>query len=84
MKVPQHIHDGLIAWVMDGRPTGGFLKAVLENDLFLAITKADKINCAALKEICLWIYWEAPSPCSGSKSDVIIWADKGGLNASNN
>lgn len=41
-------------------PTGGFLQAVLENDLMQAFHRADEENCEALFHICAYIYNELP------------------------
>ena len=49
---------------------GGFLYAVLTNDLFGAISRADIANGDAIRDICLYIYNELPADCWGSR-DVV-------------
>jgi len=49
---------------------GGFLTAVLSNDLFGAVTRADRENKLALSEICQYIYNEVPSNAWGSSDAV--------------
>jgi hypothetical protein len=68
---------GLRDYVEKRVPTGGFLRAVLESDLFGALGKADLSNRAAIYPICELIYNELPAPCFGSKERVAAWL-KGG------
>ena len=56
-----------------GRPTGDFVKACLENNLSEALARADDTNILVLREIMMYIYWEVPSPCWGSKEQVADW-----------
>lgn len=58
-------------------PTGGFLQAVLENDLMEAFARADETSRANLFEIVCFVYNELPSNCYGSKDKVREWL--GGL-----
>lgn len=72
-KVPEHIHDALVSWVEERNPPGGFLQAVLCNDLKEAFVRADETNRNALFEIVTWLYNEAPSSCWGSPECVHGW-----------
>ena len=54
----------------DRQPVGGFLTAVLENDLMQAFGQADQYNLAALKEILIYVRWEIPASCWGSPEKV--------------
>lgn len=80
-KVRGHILDSLDAWAKEGRPTGGFLKAVLENDLKGALGKADLENRRAIFEIVKYIYNELPIECWGNEDKVKRWQglNNGGL-----
>jgi hypothetical protein len=49
--VPGALHDGLIRWVEEGILPGSFLRAVIQNQLDLAILRADGINRSRLHEI---------------------------------
>ena len=42
--VPSHMHEGIVAYIETGRPVGGFLTALLSNDLMGALGKADLQN----------------------------------------
>ena len=52
---------------------GGFLSAVLCNDLSRACGNADHINRYRLFDIVSWIYNEAPSTCWGSERKFNAW-----------
>ena len=57
-------------------PTGGFLRAVLANDLFEAIGRADLQNRYDIFEICSYVYNKIPSTCWGSYDTVEAWLAK--------
>ena len=56
---------------------GGFVRAVLENDLKGAFGKADAYNRERMFEIVKYCYNEIPATCWGSKEAVDNWL-KGG------
>lgn len=72
----EHIKQSLKGYVNDRIETGSFLRAVLENDLFGAMGRADNENKYRINEICLFIYNELPSNCWGSKEKVNNWLNK--------
>lgn len=72
-KVPQHLREGLFAYVIDGRPTGDFLAAVLANDLRDAFARADDRSLAGLRAIIHALYMAAPALCHGSREKVAQW-----------
>ena len=74
--VPQHLIDSLYRYANEGYETGGFLKAVLANDLMEAINRADHESLPQLKAICQFIYNELPAPCHGSYAKVAEWLDR--------
>ena len=59
--------------------TGGFLRAVLENDLMEAVGRADEINQQDLFDICGYVYNDMPAICHGSPEKVQAWLDAGKL-----
>lgn len=61
------------SYINDKVPPASFLKAVYENNLMMAVTKADLDNLRDLKEIVCYIYNEAPSVCWGSPAKVAAW-----------
>lgn len=64
------IKESLNRYAKDRIPPGGFLTAVLENDLMGAIGSADHINRQRLHEICKYVYNELPSSIWGSREKV--------------
>jgi len=72
----QNIKYALKRYVEDRIPTGGFLRAVLENDLLNAITRADDENVKRIREIVQYIYWELPSNCWGTPQRVFAWLER--------
>ena len=73
--VPSHTIDPLLRYIMDGLEPGGFLMAVLSNDLMEACGRADEMNGRYLKAICTFLYNYAPSECKGSPERVGQWLD---------
>lgn len=71
--VPEHLIDGLVSYVVDRRPTGHCLRAVLENDLMEAFSRADIETAMGMKRICTFIYSYTPSICHGSPDKVNAW-----------
>lgn len=69
------ILESLERYVKEGCPTGGFLRAVLENDLMEAFRLADEGNIAAMFHIVSYVYNEVPISAHGSKQKVQDWLD---------
>lgn len=75
--LPGNLQGGLRRYFEDRIETGGFLRAVLENDLHGAIRKADASSELALPQLVRWLYNHAPFCGHGSKLAVHDWL-KGG------
>lgn len=54
-------------------PPGGFLLAILTNDLREACARANHINQRLIFEIVVWFWNEAPANCWGSHERVEEW-----------
>ncbi len=74
--IPGQLLAALERYEKQGMRTGGFLYAVLCNDLMEAVNRADPEGLAALRDICLYVYNEMPSPSHGSKEAVEAWIEK--------
>lgn len=70
------IRESLDQWAEIARPPGGFLEAVLTNDLFGAVGHADSYNIETIPAICSYVYNELPSICWGSQAKVLAWAER--------
>lgn len=67
------IRESLDLYVKNRIPPGGFLMAVLCNDLVDAVGRADATNKLMLPEIVACCYNELPSDCWGSPENVKEW-----------
>lgn len=75
--VPEHLQEGLIAYVRHGRPTGSFLQAVISGDLFDACRRGDPVSLAGLSALVLFLDNHAPATCIGSRDANNAWVKKG-------
>ena len=73
----QEIKDALERYVKHKVPTGGFLQAVLENDLQQACAKADHINQFRIWEIVHYCWNHVPAQAWGSREAVRTWLGHG-------
>ena len=76
-KVPAHTLASLDRYVSQHYQPGGFLIALLSNDLKEACGRADDKNQHALFDIVAYIYNLAPASCWGSASNVAAWLEIG-------
>jgi len=77
--LPEHMQVGARRYVEHGVRPGGFLRAVLCDDLIDAVMHADSGNLAAIRNWCLWLLNDAPDACHGSDAAVRAWIAHGGL-----
>lgn len=73
--IPEITRESIDAWVASARPTGGFVRAVLENNLREAFARADFDNSAAMHDIVSYLYNEVPGNCWGSPERVAEWPE---------
>ena len=69
-EVDENLRGSLELYLNHGISAGGFLTAVLENDLMGACGRADSRNIRILPEIVGYIYNHLPSDSWGSKEKV--------------
>ena len=72
-KIPEHMRESVILYVDHGIPPGGFLRAVLENNLTEAAAQADEINKHHLYDWACVMYNEIPQIARGSREMVDRW-----------
>lgn len=70
-NVPEHLQEGLMAYMTQRRPVGGFLTACLENDLCGAVGRAADMKI--IEPVVRWLWNEVPAPAWGSKEAVAAW-----------
>ena len=68
--IPQVTIETIVNYVEKGWDVGHFITAVLENNLFNAVSYADNFNLSALKEIVMFCFWEIPGNVWGSTEVV--------------
>ena len=61
----------------DRVPPSGFYRAILANDLFSAVDKADDINVNLIPQIVRYIFNNVPMSCYGSYTKVDKWLSGG-------
>jgi hypothetical protein len=71
--IEQRFKEAIDRWVADACPMGGFITAVLENDLAGAIGRADVDALATIRETITYLWNECPTGCWGSKEKVSEW-----------
>lgn len=71
--IPPNIKSAIDSYVDHGHSTGGFVYAVLCNDLVEAVARADTESFAFLLHICKYVFNFVPAPCWGSKKKVTNW-----------
>ncbi len=77
--IPDHMIEPLAGYVYDGRPTGGFLRALLANDFMEAAGGADDKNIEAFRAYAIVFYNQLPNLCRGSYFKVDKWVSIGGF-----
>ena len=76
--VPNHLRYGLAGYILWSRPVGGFLTAVLSNDLEGTILRADTDSMVGLRQLVLFLHGEAPATSWGSPEKVERWKGTAG------
>lgn len=68
--------QSLYNYFVYGLEPGGFMTAVLANDLHAAATKADHWNTQLISQYARWIFYHAPTGSYGSYDAVRSWLSK--------
>ena len=74
--IPTRTKESIDNYVKYGLPPGGFVYAVLSNDLMEAVGRADNINLKHFHSIASYIYNEIPKEAHGSEETVKNWLSK--------
>jgi len=75
-RIPEYMRDGVVDYLDYGLEPGGFLRAVLENDLVGAFGKADRTNTEAMGDWATFLYNDMPHEAWGSPEKVEAWIEK--------
>lgn len=77
--IPPHMHEGITAYIASGRPTGGFLTALLHGDHARARQNADHTNRTNWQNWMRFFLKHVPSRAFGTPAKVAAWRKQGGL-----
>jgi hypothetical protein len=71
--IPEHMHEGVRAYVLDHYRGGDFLTAIFSNDFLEAAGRADEKNQRAFFGWAVFLYNYVPIGCQGSAKKVKAW-----------
>lgn len=74
-KVPQHLREAIYHYITEGRPVGGFLQAVISNNLIGATTRSHPDVKEHIGGIVLWFLSYAPTDSYGSQCAYDYWTN---------
>lgn len=77
-NIPQHMWESVRNYIEHGFAPGGFLYAVLTNNLADSFNKGDMLNAQSLGNYVRFMWWEIDSDAWGSPEKVDAWIKKGG------
>jgi hypothetical protein len=72
-EVPEHLHEGLVNYLVFRIEPGHFLCEVLANNLRGAFERGDRAALDGLEALVSWLYNEAPSSAWGSREAIDAW-----------
>jgi hypothetical protein len=72
-QLPVYMHGSATRYLCHGIRPGGFLTAVITNDLREAVSSADDENLTMLVSWVQWFYNEAPALSWGSEEAMDAW-----------
>lgn len=70
--LPEYLRSGIYSYIEKKVKPGGFLCALIENNLSEAILRFSG-TLEELKFLIKWFRWEVPSKCWGSNDKMILW-----------
>ena len=73
--IRHQIRDSIDNYVAHGWVPGDYLLAILSNDLFGAMGRADEQSKYEIFHACSYIYNHIPSKCWGSREKVAAWVE---------
>ena len=76
-EIPEGMRSGLDLYVNYRINPGGFLTAIIQNDLMNAVGLADDANMSNIPAFVNYFYNHAPSTCWGSPEKMKAWLEGG-------
>lgn len=71
--IPEHTRNALLRYARNHIKAGGFIEALVSNDLMNAVGRADSVHKPIIGECVLWLMNQAPSGCFGSAAKYDEW-----------
>lgn len=78
-RIPRITREALDTWAQTARPGGGFVQAVIANDLRGAVESADEEHVDVLPVVVAYAVNRLPAACWGSQQRAADWRRRGGL-----
>ena len=75
-SLPEHLREGARRYVEEGTLPGGFLQAVVCNDLMESFGRADSISKARMSDIVNFFCNKMPVGCRGSEKKMHKWIER--------
>ncbi len=75
--IPDRMMPAIRRYIEEKKCPGGFLTAVIQNNLSDACGRADEENMRNLPAYVVYFYNNAPSACHGSKEKMEAWLKSG-------
>ena len=72
--IPEHTRRTLLNYVEYRLPPGHAIQALLANDLWTFVGRADADTLAAVRQL-VWALGYCPAACQGSKAKVATWLE---------
>lgn len=72
-ELPAHLQPGIRAYIEHHTPFGGFLQAVVANDLADAVARMNPASMYGLKRTVEFFHNYAPALCHGSRAAYEAW-----------
>jgi hypothetical protein len=76
IRIPEHTEAAFRRYFEHGFEPGSFGMAVLRNDLFEAVMRADRENRDSIGNIVYWLAETAPDGSWGNEEIVLGWLNK--------
>jgi len=73
LGLPAYMKDGVRLYVFEGLRPGGFMSALLENNLSESYCRADENNIRCIENWVKFLRWNIPGGCWGSREVVSEW-----------
>lgn len=71
--IPMYMREALERYLIDKKPPGDFLIAIITNDLRGAVNRADSTNAPLIPTYVRWLFNRAPGISHGSPQKMQDW-----------